>query len=70
MNAQVPFRALKGDGTDAWPSTHLRAALAEHPPTDKAMRCVLLTTGSMNPVHRGHTNMFEHAKHSSAYTCC
>jgi predicted NAD-dependent protein-ADP-ribosyltransferase YbiA (DUF1768 family) len=51
-------------GSDAWPSTVLRKALAASPVSAGAARkrCVLLTTGAMNPVHHGHLAMFTHAK--------
>ena len=51
---------LTDDGTEPWPSALLHAALAKT--SKKQKRCVLLTTGAMNPIHKGHTAMFVQAR--------
>jgi len=70
------YHPLTNDGTDAWPSLYLRRAIETHssklsPISDgdegmgvKPKLCVLLTTGAMNPIHRGHTAMVTQAKFS------
>lgn len=67
------YHALTDDGTDAWPSSHLRRAIEKKSTRSpisgdddgmeaKPKLCVLLTTGAMNPIHRGHIAMLTHAK--------
>jgi len=59
------YHALTDDGTDNWSSSHLRNMITMHSPHaahSKKKLCVLLTTGAMNPVHRGHVAMLQRAK--------
>jgi len=78
------YHAIADDGTESWPSSHLRSMIAAYSPQQqqrpavegnihsdelktkdidpKKKLCVLLTTGAMNPVHRGHVAMMTHAK--------
>ena len=45
--------------TEHWPVDKIAGNLARAP---RGRRCVLLTTGALNPVHRGHVAMFDHAR--------
>jgi len=61
------YHALTDDGIDNWPSSHLQKMIATHSPHvthSKKKLCVLLTTGAMNPAHRGHVAMLTHAKNT------
>ena len=49
------FAALADDGSEAWPSAHLSIKAGRQ-------RCVVLTTGSMSPTHRGHVAMLAAAR--------
>lgn len=42
-----------------WPLDKIERNLAR---PSRGKRCVLLTTGALNPVHRGHIAMFDHAR--------
>eukprot|EP01062_Namystynia_karyoxenos_P040186 TRINITY_DN29309_c0_g1_i1.p1 TRINITY_DN29309_c0_g1~~TRINITY_DN29309_c0_g1_i1.p1 ORF type:complete len:278 (+),score=54.96 TRINITY_DN29309_c0_g1_i1:70-834(+) len=49
--------------TPGWPLRKLFTALSTLQPADVDKRkCVLLSTGSLNPVHLGHVDMFERAR--------
>jgi hypothetical protein len=45
--------------SDPWPFQKIERNLSLPP---RAHRCVLLTTGALNPVHRGHVAMFDKAE--------
>ena len=45
--------------TEHWPVDKIAGNLARAP---RGRRCVLLTTGALNPIHRGHVAMFDHAR--------
>ena len=45
--------------TEHWPVDKIAGNLARAP---RGRRCVLLTTGALNPVHRGHVAMFDRAR--------
>jgi len=45
--------------TEHWPVDKIAGNLARPP---RGRRCVLLTTGALNPVHRGHVAMFDRAR--------
>ena len=53
------FAALPDDGTPAWPTAHLRG---EGAAGSTGKRCVLLMTGAMSPIHRGHVEALAHAR--------
>lgn len=44
--------------TEHWPVDKIAGNLARAP---RGRRCVLLTTGALNPIHRGHVAMFDRA---------
>ena len=45
--------------TEHWPVDKIAGNLARAP---RGRRCVLLTTGALNPIHRGHVAMFDRAR--------
>ena len=45
--------------TEHWPVDKIAGNLARAP---RGRRCVLLTTGALNPIHRGHVTMFDRAR--------
>ena len=45
--------------TEHWPADKIAGNLARAP---RGRRCVLLTTGALNPIHRGHVAMFDRAR--------
>lgn len=45
--------------TEHWPVDKIAGNLARPP---RGRRCVLLTTGALNPIHRGHVAMFDRAR--------
>ena len=55
------FSALAEDGSAPWPINRLAVAL-NRMSADSGTNCVLLATGAMSPVHRGHVEILEHAR--------
>ena len=55
------FSALDGDGSEPWPVNRVAVALQQMQAGSGA-KCVLLATGAMSPVHRGHVEILEHAR--------
>lgn len=51
--------AMRTDAGAPWPFDKIEKNLSL---PRRARRCVLLTTGALNPVHRGHVAMFDKAK--------
>lgn len=47
---------------EPWPLANLRANLAKREPSDDRPRCVIVTTGAMNPPHRGHAQLLRQAQ--------
>lgn len=45
--------------TECWPVDKIASNLGHAP---RGRRCVLLTTGALNPVHLGHVAMFDRAR--------
>merc|ERR1719171_1743604 len=60
--AQEGFAALADDGSEAWPSAHLTGPSRAESSKVGRQRCVVLTTGSMSPTHRGHVAMLAAAR--------
>ena len=58
------FTALTSDGSPGWPLSHLAEHTTEHATAQDEGKqvCVLLATGAMSPIHRGHVAMMVHAK--------
>jgi hypothetical protein len=68
-SSSSPLASLQDDAFEAWPSTFLRSSLSHVPRTPTRTRCVLLTTGAMSPVHKGHVAMLTHAKQHLEHHC-
>lgn len=77
MSGLDTFHALAQDGTESWPCTQIEAGFERvrtcgnpiptllYPLPDNGERkCVLLTTGAMNPIHLGHVEMLVHARNT------
>merc|ERR1719389_974448 len=58
------FAALADDGSEAWPSAHLTGPSRAESSKVGRQRCVVLTTESMSPTHRGHVAMLAAARES------
>ncbi|RDH76898.1 hypothetical protein DVS77_18875 [Mycolicibacterium moriokaense] len=52
---------MSGGSASLWPLGKIERNLTPQP---RGRRCVLLSTGALNPVHVGHVAMFDKAKHA------
>ena len=54
--------AVSSDTSEAWPTHHLSLAALSERFNSRPRRCVLLMTGAMSPIHKGHVKTMSLAK--------